>query len=225
MNITLDHISKNQQLFAKINGLIANQYESYSKSLKLGMSQTLSLEPEYLKSLLSNIEKSKPKTTKYQDILQTVHDAIQGDIILQQIEPWRDSMVPSSIMTQAFDKYAEYINDIKLDYINNEYNQLNIPDNNKSNYELFCLIKSHQLDDFLDRFFTKKEGSSCSHDKTIFVQKQILKSLSINTPQPLIEYFENTEHQNLNGKRTYWSTDTFPDTDGLITFIKERFYL
>lgn len=225
MNIKLKNIPSNTRLSAQINALIIDKAETDASLLKQGLANMLSLDIEDVEALVRDVSSNKPKKTQYQNILSDVHNAITGDLILDQIDDLSNSIVPGSIHQNAFDQYATYINDLKFEYMILEWEDIRSETSTNTDYNLFKMIKFHELDDFLDRFFTNKEGSTCSHDKTVFVQKQIIQAITKQKTMPLTEYFTNTAHETLNGKKTYWSVDTFKDTDDIINFLSERFYI
>jgi len=65
----------------------------------------------------------------------------------------------------------------------------------------------------------------CSHDKTVNVLKQLKKAIISGENIALITYFAKDEKPELAGKKTYWSTNVFKDTNEVIEFLTKQFYL
>lgn len=144
------------------------------------------------------------------------------DTILQQLDVFYESVIPQNIPAEAFKRYLEKLNEVGLYYASRAVKDRKMPANK---YHILTMIYNNQLADFFERFFTAKEGSVCSADKANFVVNQLESAIITDDNLPLVEHFGPKEKASLAGKRTYWSTDAFQDTNEVIKFLTKQFYL
>ena len=72
------------------------------------------------------------------------------------------------------------------------------------NHYIIENILNRNMEHFLDRYFEKEEGISCSHDKTVHTIHMILKGLLDDSELSLYEEYIVQENNVEVSKRAYW---------------------
>lgn len=129
---------------------------------------------------------------------------------------------------KLFQQYKENIIDlVDIDNFSKFYHEANSKLKNPE-YKIFQDTVSGKLDEFLERYVEKTEGSDFCADKARFAISQIIKHFENNqSPQPLSELHPedslsrmdltpNTNHS------TYWSWTKVKDTSELIDIIQQQ---
>lgn len=99
-----------------------------------------------------------------------------------------------------------------------------------SDHKLLQLLYAGTLDAWLERYFTKTEGSPMSGDKAAFAKSQLIKSYVEQHTQPLYTTYTDKELKRLPAntkpdEHTYWSAKSLETTDQLIAILKATLYL
>ena len=87
------------------------------------------------------------------------------------------------------------------------------------------LLTSHVeiLETLFDNYFRKFEGFSCSHDKSSFVVRMIMKSFDTGENYSLSETNDIEKYPQMKkyeGQVAYWCPNTIKDTDEAISLVE-----
>ena len=87
-------------------------------------------------------------------------------------------------------------------------------------------IATGEFESFLERYFTKLEGFSCSCDKASFACAMVMEAQKRNENMSLYENYTNIPSMEQYGdKQCYWSPKTIADTDTAIKLYSEYYKL
>lgn len=159
----------------------------------------------------------------------SVIKSLLADQVYSELMPFQNSITANQVSKKHFKRVYRDIKSVNSDYTRKDYEGYA-----KKGHNIFSIadmINDGSLSEFLDRLFTKKEGMPMSHDKTSSVLSKLEQAFKEDINIPLVSYFteENTKHvdepEELIGHRTYWSTDVFKDTDEVIAYLTEHFFL
>lgn len=220
----LDQKDETVQIYTIISSVIArrsiNKYELAIDAI----GNMLQLSNGDAKKLAHNatLRFNKKKSTYTNSALTTL-DRIEFDILLNEMSPFYHPQTPKLINEDTFNELAEQVHNMTNSYAKKEYDNAKMK--GKNIYKILEMIHQNQLDELFDRIFTKEESYVCSHDKTVNVLKQLKKAIISGENIALITYFAKDEKPELAGKKTYWSTNVFKDTNEVIEFLTKQFYL
>lgn len=159
-------------------------------------------------------------------------DAIEFDTLLSSnsILPLADEQTPKMVSLKDFQQLQK-----RVEFISSSYTSVEYASSSKKGQNIrliLSMINDGKLEEFLDRLFTKEEGSPMSHDKTRNVIDKLQDAIKNDENIALTSYFtkedipeSSGERLQLIGKRTYWSTNFFKDTDDVIEYLTHQFYL
>lgn len=170
-------------------------------------------------SLYQQFLKTQTINSQYRIVIS---DLSMADNVLEQLNPFFDSLIPKNIPQKFFIEYLDRLKAVNSTYILQKLAENQI---STAEYQILFMIYNNDLDDFFDRLFEHKEGYICSHDKTVSVLQKTETAILEHQNLKLISYFSDQEKPELVGKRTYWSTNVFKDTNEVIQFLTEHFYL
>lgn len=172
---------------------------------------SVSLYQRFLKSL-----------TEHQQLQFHTSELATADQVQVFLNPLTDSLIPDCVPSTAFRAYFEQLKMVNADYVARETSGRHVT---PAESQLLLMLANGELTAFFDRLFERREGLVCCHDKTVAVLAAVRKAILNHQNLPLISYFDEHENPSLAGKRTYWSTEVFRDTDEVIQFLTDRFYL
>lgn len=159
-------------------------------------------------------------------------DAVEFDTLLSSnsILPLADEQTPKMVSLKDFQQLQK-----RVEFISSSYTSVEYASSSKKGQNIrliLSMINDGKLEQFLDRLFTKEEGSPMSHDKTRNVIDKLQDAIKNDENIALTSYFtkedipeSSSERLQLIGKRTYWSTNFFKDTDDVIEYLTHQFYL
>lgn len=129
---------------------------------------------------------------------------------------------------KIFHRYNEnVIGLIEIDNFSKFYHDTNLNLKNPQ-YKIFQDTISGKLDEFLERYAEKTEGSDFCADKARFAISQIIKHFENNqSPQPLSELYPKDSLSRIDltpdtNHPTYWSWTKVKDTSELIDIIQQQ---
>lgn len=221
-----------EQTLIKIAATIAREgkddYDMYIHQIamvinKSNLSKTLMPEGD-AKILAKNIAQKlhKDKNLNLAKDLNVIK-SVEVDAIIQKLKPFTKTVTPSNVNEKDFHHFKRLVDEINSDYISQSYQE--VEKKGLNIYHIWKMVHTSELSDFFDRLFTKEESPTCSHDKTVHVIKSLKKAILEDKNIELISYFGPDEDPQLAGKKTYWSTDLFKDTDDVIEYLTKTFYL
>lgn len=229
----LKELPLNTQYLIKVNALIARRgilkYNGNIESIagyaniSLGDAKKLA----YSIQLDFNKEYNKRTTSTLKAL-----DAVEFDALLSSnsVLPLADEQTPKMVSLKDFQQLQTQVKFISSSYTSTEYASSSKKGRNIR--LILSMINDGKLEEFLDRLFTKEEGGPMSHDKTRSVIDKLQNAIKNNENISLTSYFTKEdipeasgERLQLIGKRTYWSTNFFKDTDDVIEYLTHQFYL
>lgn len=229
----LKELPLNTQYLIKVNALIARRgILKYNSNIKL-IARYANISLGDAKKLAYSIQLDFDK--EYNDrTISTLKslDAVEFDALLSSnsILPLADEQTPKMVSLKEFQQLHKQVKFINSSYTSAEY--VSSSKKGRNIRLILSMINDGKLEEFLDRLFTKEEGGSMSHDKTRNVINKLQDAIKNDENIALTSYFtkedipeSSGERLELIGKRTYWSTNFFKDTDDVIEYLTHQFYL
>lgn len=229
----LKKLPLNTQYLIKVNALIARRgllkyngnIESIAEYANISLGDAKKLAYSIQLDFNKNYNKRTTSTLK-------ALDAVEFDALLSSnsVLPLADEQTPKMVSLKDFQQLQKQVKFIGSSYTSTEYASSSKKGRNIR--LILSMINDDKLEEFLDRLFTKEEGSSMSHDKTRNVIDKLQDAIKNDKNISLTSYFtkedipeSSGERLQLIGKRTYWSTNFFKDTDDVIEYLTHQFYL
>lgn len=229
----LKELPLNTQYLIKVNALIARRgilkYNGNIKSITEYANISLGDAKKLAYSIQLDFNKDYNKRTS--STLKAL-DAVEFDALLSSnsVLPLADEQTPKMVALKDFQELQEQVRSISSNYASTEYASSSKKGRNIR--LILSMINDGELEKFLDRLFTKEEGSPMSHDKARNVIDKLQDAIKNDENIALTSYFtkedipeSSGERLQLIGKRTYWSTNFFKDTDDVIEYLTHQFYL
>lgn len=221
------------QYLIKVNALIARRgILKYNDNIGLiARYANISLGDAKKLAYSIQLDFNKDHNNRTASTLKTL-DAVEFDTLLSSnsILPLADKQTPKMVSLKDFQQLQKRVEVISASYTSTEYASSSKKGRNIK--LILSMINDGKLEEFLDRLFTKEEGHPMSHDKTRNVIDKLQDAIKNDENIALTSYFtkedipdSSGESLQLIGKRTYWSTNFFKDTDDVIEYLTHQFYL
>jgi len=229
----LKELPLNTQYLIKVNALIARRgILKYNDNIALiARYANISLGDAKKLAYSIQLDFNKDYNNRTASALKAL-DAVEFDTLLSSnsILPLADEQTPKMVSLKDFQQLQK-----RVEFISSSYTSVEYASSSKKGQNIrliLSMINDGKLEQFLDRLFTKEEGSPMSHDKTRNVIDKLQDAIKNDENITLTSYFtkedipeSSGERLQLIGKRTYWSTNFFKDTDDVIEYLTHQFYL
>jgi len=229
----LKELPLNTQYLIKVNALIARRgILKYNDNIALiARYANISLGDAKKLAYSIQLDFNKDYNNRTASALKAL-DAVEFDTLLSSnsILPLADEQTPKMVSLKDFQQLQK-----RVEFISSSYTSVEYASSSKKGQNIrliLSMINDGKLEQFLDRLFTKEEGSPMSHDKTRNVIDKLQDAIKNDENIALTSYFtkedipeSSGERLQLIGKRTYWSTNFFKDTDDVIEYLTHQFYL